>query len=473
MPAALRMVRSSPIAYVDNARLTRFHWVLLTGIVLAQILDGYELVTPSYALPGIGKDFALTAGALGLVGTIQNLGLLLGALIAGNLGDRVGRRTPLALAVTLYSIGALISGLAPNSEILILGRIIGGIGIGMQYPAIFTLIAEFVPVRYRSKAMPTMLFATGIGTVVGGLGGVFLIAPLGWRVGFLVGVLPIVLLLWVWRSCPESVRFLLLVGKTEQAHAVVQRIARSQGEQVEFVAEPVVTATAQAAPSTAEMGRLLRRHLAPLVGLTLTIFCINLSNFGAATWIPSLFIAGGATELRSYQLTLTSAVISTVLAVIVSMAFLDVGRERRFGLAAVCAFGAVCFGLFGVSFLLNWDLMIAVVLSALFAMAASAANVYYYTLATELFPTAVRSQAVAYATGFGRLGAVLGPVVLGLLLGALTVPTVIYIFAAPMLLASVFALTLIRGRTRNTSLEASSGDEALVETEKAPEQEVR
>lgn len=464
MSTPTRTVRSTAIDYVDNARLSRFHFVLFGGIMLAQILDGYELVTPSYALPGIGEDFGLAAGVLGLVGTIQNLGLLLGALVAGNLADRIGRRVPLALSVTLYSLGALISGTAPNATVLILGRVIGGIGIGMQYPALFTLIAEFVPVRHRSKAMPAMLFATGVGTIVGGLIGVFLIAPVGWRIGFLLGLVPLLLLLWVWRSCPESVRYLMLTGQTSRARAVVARIARAQGETVEFIDAPVAVVTTTAAPRTRDMARLLRLHLLALVGLTLTIFCINLTTYGAQTWVPSLFIAGGATQLHGFQLTLISSIASTVLAVGVSMTFLDVGRERRFGLSTVCLLGAVCFALFGVAFLLHWNLYVAVVWQGLFSVTASAANVYYYTLATELFPTAVRSQAVAYATGLGRLGAVAGPGILGVLLGAgLPVSTVLFVFAVPMLLAAIFAITLIRGRTRNQSLETTSGDEALAE----------
>jgi MFS family permease len=468
MATPTRTVRSAAIDYVDNARLSRFHFVLFGGILLAQILDGYELVTPSYALPGIGKEFGLATGVLGLVGTVQNMGLLVGALIAGNLADRIGRRMPLALSVTLYSLGALISGTASNATVLILGRIIGGIGIGMQYPALFTLIAEFVPVRHRSKAMPVMLFSTGVGTIVGGLIGVFLIAPVGWRIGFLLGLAPLLLLFWVWRSCPESVRYLLLTGRTERARAVVQRIAHCQGETVEFTDAPVAaatTATAPAAPKTRDMARLLRLHLVALVGLTLTIFCINVTTYGAGTWVPSLFIAGGATQLHGFELTLISSIASTVLAVGVSMTFLDVGRERRFGLSVVCVLGAVCFALFGVAFLLHWNLYVAVVWQGLFTVTASAANVYYYTLATELFPTAVRSQAVAYATGLGRLGAVAGPGVLGVLLATgLAVSTVLFVFAVPMLLAGIFAITLIRGRTRNQSLETTSRDDTLADT---------
>ncbi|MBO0703763.1 MAG: MFS transporter [Candidatus Dormibacteraeota bacterium] len=453
-------VRATALGYLDSVRLTRFHVVLFTGIALAQILDGWEVAAFAFAIPGIGKELHIAAGQIGLAAGVQNLGLLLGALVAGNLADRIGRRWPFTLALLFYPAGALITALAPNLEVLILGRLIAGLGIGGQWPITFTLVAEFTPTRWRSKAMPGMLLMTGLGMIVAALVGVFVVVPHGWRLGMALGVVPAVLAIWVRVSSPESVRYLLGAGKIREAHAVIQRIARSAGDDVEVVGE-TEAARREVAASTAgttARGRMVARYLGPLVALTFTIFFFNVSGYGALTWIPSLLVAHGISTLNSFTVVLISNSVAPVFALILATGTIDIAPQRRFALGFIGIGGGVAFATLGAAFLLGWPLFWVVVTQIAFSVSYTAVNVFYYTLGTELFPTAVRAQTVAYATGFGRLGAVVGPPLLGVLLAAgLGVDNVIFLFATPMAIAGLICLAFLRRPTRFMSLEEASG----------------
>jgi putative MFS transporter len=463
---AMATTRTTALDYLDNVRLTRFHLKLFIGVALAQILDGFESAILSFTLPGISDSMHIGPGTLGTVASMQSVGLLAGALVAGNLGDRIGRRWPFTLSLIIYPLGALLSAVAPTWQILLIGRIISGIGMGGQWPIAFTLIAEYTPKRWRSWAMPGMMFMTGVGMVVTALVGVFIVVPHGWRIGMWVGVIPAVLAIWARFSSPESVRFLLAKGRVGEAHAIARGVARQAGDDVEFTdqAPPVVREAArreaagqQALAEVLPGGRDLLRHFWPLLALTLVIFFFNVTGYGALTWVPSLLVQHGISTLGSFKIVLISNSVAPVISIVLSLLTIDLGAQRRYALAAIGIAGGLAFAAFGASFVFSWPLFWIVVPQIAFSVFYTSSNSYYYTLSTELFPTTVRSQAVAYATGLGRVGAIVGPQVLGLLLGTgMGENNVIFIFAIPMVVAGVIALACLRRPTRYMSLEHAS-----------------
>lgn len=453
---------TSALDYLDDVRLTRFHLKLFIGVALAQILDGFETSILAFTLPGISASMHIGPGTLGTIASMQSVGLLAGALIAGNLGDRIGRRWPFTLSLIIYPLGALLSAVAPTWGILLVGRVISGIGMGGQWPIAFTLIAEYTPRRWRSWAMPGMMFMTGVGMVVTALVGIYLVVPHGWRIGMWVGVIPAVLAVWARFSSPESVRFLLAKGRVGEAHAIARGVARRAGDDVEFTDEapPALRQASPGQQAAAEVlpgARDLLRHFWPLLALTLVIFFFNVTGYGALTWVPSLLVQHGISTLGSFKIVLISNSVAPVVSIVLSLATIDLAAQRRYALAAIGVAGGIAFALFGASFVFSWPTVWIVVPQIAFSVFYTATNAYYYTLGTELFPTTVRSQAVAYATGIGRVGAIVGPQVLGLLLGTgLGENNVIFIFAVPMVVAGLIALTCLRRPTRYMSLERAS-----------------
>jgi MFS transporter, putative metabolite:H+ symporter len=452
-------LRTTALAYLDTVRLTPFHVRLFIGIGLAQILDGFESSILAFSIPGIGKEMHVDSGLLGAIASVQSIGLLVGAIVAGILGDRIGRKRPFTLALILYPVGALISAVAPNPTVLLIGRLISGLGIGGQWPITFTLLAEYTPTRWRSKAMPGMMLMTGLGMVVTALVGVFVIVPHGWRYGMWVGVIPAVLAIWVRFSCPESVRYLIGAGRHDEANAIVEKLARQAGDRIELVDEaaPRTSPDTVAPAGGPQRGRMLMKYIGPLVALTLVIFFFNVSGYGALTWIPSLLEAHGMSTEGSFQSVLISNSVAPILALILSVSTIDLGSQRRFALGGIGIAGGVAFAALGAAFLLHASTAWVVVAQIAFSTCYTAVNAYYYTLSTELFPTPVRSQSVAYATGIGRLGAVAGPSLLGVLLATgIGVNNVVFVFAVPMVLGGLICLAFLRRPTRFMSLEETS-----------------
>ena len=449
--------RTTELDYLDAVGLQRFHLKLYTGIGLAQILDGFEVGILSFAIPGIIRDLQASPGVIGVVAALQNLGLLVGALVAGHLADRIGRRWPFTFALVLYPLGALLSALAPNVGVLMLGRFIGGLGIGGQWPVTFTLVAEFTPTKWRSKAMPGMLLGTSIGLLLASLVGVFVIVPYGWRLGIGLGVIPALLAIWVRMSCPESVRYLLNVGRVEQARNIVCEIAAQAGDQLEFVDQPAAAPPQVLVAAVDRPRASIAPYLGTLIALTTTIFFFNISGYGAQTWVPSLFIANGVTQLQSFQLVFLSSLLAPVFATVLAAGTMDLGRERRFSLGVIGIFGGLAFAGLGVAFITGSSLAWVVVAQTCFGIAYSAVNSIYYTLGTELFPTRIRGKGVAYATGIGRLGAVVGPPLIGVFLGVgISANNVIFLAALPMVIGGVISLVFLRRPTKDMSLEQAS-----------------
>ncbi|MBO0690311.1 MAG: hypothetical protein J2P40_12170, partial [Candidatus Dormibacteraeota bacterium] len=169
-----------------------------------------------------------------------------------------------------------------------------------------------------------------------------------------------------------------------------------------------------------------------------------------------------------FTVVLISNSVAPVFALILATGTIDLAAQRRFGLGFIGIGGGVAFAALGAAFVLGWPLVWIVVTQIAFSVSYTAVNVFYYTLGTELFPTAVRAQAVAYATGFGRLGAVVGPSLLGMLIAAgLGVNNVIFLFATPMAIAGLICLAFLRRPTRFMSLEEASGVDEPAATPKA------
>src|SRR5215469_4578565 len=240
------IVSSPHLDYVDEVRLTRFHLVLVLGIALAQILDGYDFQITSYALPGFSKEFGLNAGQAGAVAAAGNFGLLIGAIVFSQLADRFGRKPIFQVVLFSYALGSLLSGLAPNYQVLVGARFVAGLGIGAEFPVAFALLAELTPRKWRSRFIPLGPVMYGVGFIVAGLSSLFIILPFTWRYGYLLGVLPALMIIYVRTLLPESVRFLVQKGRLDEATRVVERIARSAGDMFSVPAGAQVTVREQA-----------------------------------------------------------------------------------------------------------------------------------------------------------------------------------------------------------------------------------
>jgi len=448
------IVSSKHLDYVDEVRLTRFHWILLLGITLAQILDGYDFQITSYALPGFTKEFGLDAGQAGSVAAAGNFGLLIGAIVFSQLADRWGRKPVFQVVLFDYALGSLLSAFAPNFGVLVTARFIAGLGIGAEFPVAFALLAELTPRKWRSMFVPLGPIMYGVGFIVAGLSSIFVILPFGWRDGFLIGVLPALIIIYVRAFLPESVRFLVQKGRLEEATRVVQRIARSAGQVFSVPADsPIVVQEQARVPMRPYWNAILM--LGGLIALR------SISDYGVGAFLPQIFASQGYELLRAFTYTLLISGIQP-LAQLFGGWFQDRVTQRRTALWATLWAGAVLNFAFAMTIFFKGPVELAVAFQVLATLIGGGYVAIYYTLGTELFPTSIRSAAVGWETAIGRTGAVLGPLLLGILASTgLPFATILTFWYVPAFLAGLIPFLGLRAVTRNRNLEATA--QAVVE----------
>ncbi|KCX76182.1 sugar (and other) transporter family protein, partial [Acinetobacter baumannii 940793] len=142
----------------------------------------------------------------------------------GALADRFGRKTVFAMTMAIYSIATALCAFAPDLKWLLIFRFIVGLGLGGQLPVAVTLVSEYVPAHVRGRFIVLLESFWGLGWLVAALISYFIIPKFGWHIAFLIGGLPLIYILVIWKKVPESIPYLINRGRIEEAHALVQKL---------------------------------------------------------------------------------------------------------------------------------------------------------------------------------------------------------------------------------------------------------
>jgi len=437
--------------FLDTSPMTRFLWLLVAGVALAQILDGFDFQSTSFALPLITREFRLTPTEAGAIGSFTNIGLLIGALIFSILSDRYGRKTIFQWVLFTYAFGTFLSAIAWSYPSLLVARVVAGLGIGAEFPVAFALLAEYSPRRLRHILVPVGPIGYAVGWFCCALVSTWVIPAFGWRAVYWLGVTPALLIIYVRRFLPESVRFLLAQGRVEEAGAIVKDLARRAGMgDVELV--PPAPLRIEDKPGPGTQLRSLRLVLGSIIAVGFFYFANNIQNVGFSTWLPSIFVQQGFTLIRSFKFT-TIILAVTPLGQVFAM-WLQDRMPRKWAMLLMAAFSSAFFLAFGLSFELKMPIEITVAANVGYQFFSQGIIVILYTLGSELFPTPVRSLGMGIVTATGRVGSILGPFAVGVFLTfGTSIHEIIYWFAIPLLLAAIVSVVLIRVDPRQKTLE--------------------
>ncbi|MFD9219210.1 MFS transporter [Streptomyces sp. NPDC060064] len=367
---------------------------------LAVFFDGMDVNIYGAVMPHMLDDpgLGLTPASAGTIGSWTTFGMLIGALVAGNITDWLGRRPVLIVSVTLFSIASAVCATAGSPALFGTGRFIAGLGLGGLMPLCLAMVMEFAPPR--RAALTTGLLMTSYhfgGMAATGLG--LTVAPsVGWRWVFWAGVLPAAIVVpLLYKVLPESPGVLLARGEPDRADAVADRFGLPRPTPVE-------------APASGAKGRfdavlaLFRpesRWATPL--LWLASFCGLLLVYGVSTWLPQLMRASGygLTSSVSFLLVINAGGI---------VGMLIAGRTAdRFGAVKV---SAIWFLLTATGALLlksHLPLGITYVVVAFTGVWLFSAQVMVYAATNTVYRGSERAAGLGWVTGVGRTGAVLGP----------------------------------------------------------------
>src|ERR1700712_4370201 len=212
-----RSIRSLIPARMDRLPWTKFHWTVVVGLGTAWILDGLEIQIVS--ANGFPHPPHMEAFQVTFTGTIYLFGQVFGALIFGRLSDRLGRKRFFIVTLAIYLLGSGIAGFSPNFWFLWVFRFIAGMGIGGEYPAINSAIDEIIPSKYRGRIDIAINGTYWGGAALGAASTLYLLTEptlvstgWGWRIGFFIGPVLGLIIIFLRRHVPESPRWQITHG---------------------------------------------------------------------------------------------------------------------------------------------------------------------------------------------------------------------------------------------------------------------
>jgi putative MFS transporter len=451
----------SPIAArLERLPFSRFHLILLIMGGLGFMFEAVDAGIIAFILPVVRVKWHLTSFETGILGSSTYVGFLVGALFAGLLGDRFGRKVVMMWALTFFSVLTFANAFVNDWHTFALLRAISGIGMGAEGAIIAPFLVEFVSNRYRGAFTGALAGFFSFGFVAAALIGYFVIplSPEGWRISLVVVSLPVVVLLWWRRSLHESPRWLEMRGRHDEADAVVSDIER-RIERSGVVLPPVVPVPGymfEARESGSFFSNLKLLWKPPLARTTAMSWCLWLAvtfcSYAFFVWIPGLLVARGMTITKSFSVSIL-IYLAQIPGYYSSAFFCEkIGRKATI----VTYMGLACLAGIWLAFAQGDT---AVVLASIFmSFAMNGVNAGEYAYTPEVFPTHLRATGMGTASAFGRIGAICSPMLVGYIYpiwgfaGVFGMTTVILLIGA---LAVIFLGVSTSGKT----LEEISADE--------------
>ncbi|WP_368003402.1 MFS transporter [Curtobacterium flaccumfaciens] len=420
-------IKSLVPARMDRLPWTRFHWSVVVGLGVSWILDGLEIQIVSNA--GFQADLHLSTQQVTYLGTIYLFGQVIGALVFGRMSDRLGRRKLFILTLAIYLIGSGIAGLAQDFWFLAAFRFIAGLGIGGEYAAINSAIDELIPSKYRGHVDIAINGTYWGGAALGAFANIYLLDTsifaenIGWRIGFFLGPVLGIAIIFLRRHIPESPRWLMTHGREEEAERTVSEIEdsveKSTGQRLPDVDDSkALTVTPLDKVGFLTIARvLLRQYPTPtLVGATMMItqaFLYNAIFFTYALVLTNFFgLKTSQTSIYFFPFA-----IGNLLGPIILGRFFDTWGRRQMIFLTYLVSGLV---LATSAFLFRADAISATVQVVFWCVSfffASAGASSAYLTVSEIFPLELRSQAISYFFALAQIFGAIAPTIYGAFIG--------------------------------------------------------
>jgi MFS family permease len=406
---------------LDRLPWSRWHWLIVTGLGITWILDGFEVtLVGAIASMLTHKDaLGLTTRQAASAGTFYLVGAIGGALIFGYLTDRFGRKNLFTITLAIYLVFTVASGLAWNYWSFVGFRLLAGAGIGGEYSAINSAIDELIPARLRGTVDLAVNGTFWVGAAMGAGLSVFLLNPhtigpaWGWRLAFLLGGVLGFAILLVRRHVPESPRWLIRHGRVDEAERVVAQIEREVG--VSDQGHPTLTMRAVPSPGWGEIARLMLTRYRRRALLGIALMASQALFYNAIFFTYALVLArfyGVADDRVGYYI-FPFALGNFLGPLVLGRLFDSVGRRRMIAATyAIAGLGLIATG-YGFSVEKLDAVQLSLCWSAIFFVASAAASSAYLTV-SEIFPVEMRAISISlfYAAGTA-LGGFAGPPLYG------------------------------------------------------------
>ncbi|MFS8979546.1 MFS transporter [Cupriavidus necator] len=418
----------------DEARFNRFHALILFWCAIIIIFDGYDLAVAGIALPSIMKQMGVTATSAGFMVSSALFGMMFGAIFLGTVADRIGRRRAIAICIALFSVFTAAAGFTSDPVTFSITRFLAGLGIGGVMPNVVAQMTEYSPRKLRGTLVTLMFSGYSVGGMLAALLGKGLIESYGWQSVFLAAGLPVLLIPLVLRSLPESMPYLIRTGQTAALQSVVSRLVPSHRAQ----AGDVFTLAADDKAGSAPIRRLFQdgRGFSTVMFWVAFFMCLFMV-YALSSWLTKL-MAGAGYSLGS-ALTFVLVLNFGAMLGAIGGGWLADRLPIKYVLIGMYALAAVSITLLGYP-MPSAALFVVVGLAGASTIGT---QIVTYAYAGQFYPMAVRGTGIGWASGVGRSGAILAPIVIGVLVGmslplqqnfmAIAIPAVIAVLAVSLI----------------------------------------
>lgn len=435
------------VSRIQRLPIGKFHYTLLWVIGLGWMFDAMDTGLISFILAKMSEDWAMSPTEKGWVVSIGFVGMAIGAVCSGAMADRIGRKTVFASTLVIYSLATAACAFAPNLTWLLVFRFVVGLGLGGQLPVAVTLVSEYIPAHVRGRFIVLLESFWGLGWLCAALVAYFVIPKFDWHTAFLIGGLPALYAIVIWKMVPESIPYLINRGRIEEAHRLVQSIERQCGvEVIDKIEVQQVSDQKDISFKQLWSGVFARRTLM----LWLIWFGIVYSYYGIFTWLPSLLVKQGYSIVQSFEYVLV--MILAQLPGYIVAAWLVEWWGRKATLAVfigMCAISAYFFGQAdSVALIMLWGCLLS-----FFNLGAWGV---LYTYTPEQYPTNIRAFGSGWAGAIGRIGGIVAPMVVTHLMVKDNGFSYVFMMFTAVLVAVALVILVLGEETKGRTLESIS-----------------
>jgi benzoate transport len=400
---------TSVASILADAPMTPFQILVVFVSVLLNALDGFDVLAITFAAPGIAEDWAISRSALGVVISASLAGMVAGSVLLAPFADRIGRRPTVLVCLILMAVGMLLTATASSITMLGIYRVITGVGIGAIIPSITAVSAEFSNEKRRNFAVSAMTIGFPIGGLVGGLISAELVDLSGWRAIFVAGgSITAAFIPLVWFLMPESIEFLSARGGPDslnKINAILKRMGHAVVSEVDAPAPE---------PQSADPRELLGPEYRVMTILLIAAYMLHLlTYYFYAGWLPKILTDSGYEMSAAIATSSIMHIGGIIGGMAIGWASHYVGLKR---IAIISMAGtSVMLAVFAA---VTDDLATLRTVATVLGVFMFGGIVGLYAFLARAFPARLRVTGCGMAIACGRGGAVLGPILGGVLLDA-------------------------------------------------------
>ncbi|WML46430.1 MFS transporter [Neobacillus sp. PS3-40] len=396
------------ISIKNSYRGKEFSNKKLLGIAgMGWMFDAMDVGILSFIIAALKIDWNLSTEQMGWIGSVNSIGMAVGALIFGLMADRIGRKNVFIMTLVLFSVGSGLAAFTTSLTLFLVLRFVIGMGLGGELPVASTLVSESVPVEKRGRTVVLLESFWAFGWLVAAIISYFIIPKFGWQAALLISAIPALYAIYLRIGMPDSPRFSALKKK--------ERISAFEG-----------------------IAKLWSKDYArQTTMLWILWFCVVFSYYGMFLWLPSVMVMKGFSLIRSFEYVLIMTLAQ--LPGYFTAAWFIEKFGRKFVLVVYLIGTALSAYLFGAAESTAL-LLTAGILLSFFNLGAWGA-LYAYT--PEHYPTNIRGTGSGMAASFGRIGGILGPLLVGYLVAQhSSISTIFTIFCISVLIAALTVMFL-------------------------------